>query len=250
MNLRAWRTLSAYSRMASVPGSAANQSSRSPKSTSLPSPRDTKLEKPIRRERAQSSTAVTSAPDCATKASRPGSAATGAKLAFSPTAGASSPTQLGPRIRSRWGRAASSIAWRKLRPPGEGASSPALSTTAALHPCAPSTPTMAGTVAAGVQITASSGACGRSATLRATGRPSSSSYFGLTGQIGPLKPPLARFDSTVAPTLPDRAEAPITATDRGEKKKFRFRTLILSLPAISRRIRIRGGVFEVQADIA
>jgi hypothetical protein len=44
----------------------------SPKSTSACSPSDTKCEKPMPRPRAQSSIAVTSAPDCDTKASVPG----------------------------------------------------------------------------------------------------------------------------------------------------------------------------------
>ena len=57
------------------------------------------------RSRAQSSTAVTSAPDWATNARRPGSAAAGAKLAFRPMPGTSRPTQFGPRMRSSQGRA-------------------------------------------------------------------------------------------------------------------------------------------------
>ena len=57
-----------------------------------------------------------SPPDCETKASSPGSAAVWAKLAFRPSSGTSSPTQLGPRMRSRCGRAASSMACVRLRP--------------------------------------------------------------------------------------------------------------------------------------
>jgi hypothetical protein len=52
------------------------------------------------RDLAQSSTAVTSAPDCDTKATLPGSASVCAKLAFSPRCGVSRPRQLGPSMRS------------------------------------------------------------------------------------------------------------------------------------------------------
>jgi hypothetical protein len=54
--------------------------------------------------------AVTSAPDCETNASCPGRAGMCAKLAFSRARVLSSPTQLGPRMRSSAGRAASSMA--------------------------------------------------------------------------------------------------------------------------------------------
>src|SRR3546814_14710203 len=57
---------------------------------------------------AQSSTMVHSAPDWQTKASWPGCALVWAKLAFSRSPGTSRPTQLGPRMRSRYGLAASS----------------------------------------------------------------------------------------------------------------------------------------------
>ena len=66
--------------------------------------------------------------------------------------------QLGPRMRSRCGRAASSIAWRS------SALKPAVSTIAARVPAAPRAPINAATVSAGVQITASSGTLGNAAT--------------------------------------------------------------------------------------
>lgn len=72
---------------------------------------------------------------------------------------------------------------------------------------------MPGTVAAGVQITARSGQPGSVSISGNTARPSNCRYFGFTGQIFPWKPPLIRFASTVAPTLPRRAEAPTTAID-------------------------------------
>jgi hypothetical protein len=59
------------------------------------------LEKPIPRERAQSSTPVISAPDCDTNAIRPASAPVAAALAFRPMAGASRPALFGPSTRSR-----------------------------------------------------------------------------------------------------------------------------------------------------
>ncbi len=144
--------------MARVLGSLASQSSMSPKSTSALSPSETKCEKPTPRPRAQSSRAVTSAPDCDTNASCPGCAPTWAKLAFRPMCGASRPRQLGPRMRSRCGRAASSMACFTA------GSKPAVSTTAARVPRAPRAAISAGTVAGGVQITASSGVSGSAAT--------------------------------------------------------------------------------------
>ena len=103
--------------------------------------------------------AVTSAPDCETKASSPGRAGMWAKLAFSRACGASRPTQLGPSTRSRVGRAASSMACFC------SAVRPALMTTAACVPRAARSRISGTTVCAGVQITASSGVSGRSATL-------------------------------------------------------------------------------------
>ena len=90
--------------------SLASQSSRSPKSTSACSPSDTKCEKPMPRPLAQSSIAVTSAPDCDTNASPSACTPVCAKLAFEPACGDSRPRQLGPRMRSRCLRAASSMA--------------------------------------------------------------------------------------------------------------------------------------------
>ncbi len=72
----------------------------SPKSTSALSPSEMKCEKPTLWERAQSSTAVHSAPDCETKAIGPGVAAAWLKLALRPMPGLSRPTQFGPRIRN------------------------------------------------------------------------------------------------------------------------------------------------------
>ena len=70
-------------------------------------------------------------------------------------------------MRSVNGRAACSIA-RFCAP-----LKPAVITTAARQPRAPSSPINPGTLAGGVQITARSGAAGRSATLATTGAPRS-----------------------------------------------------------------------------
>ena len=102
--------------------------------------------------------AVTSAPDCETNASCPGRAGMCAKLAFSRARVLSSPTQLGPRMRSSAGRAASSMACFC------SAVRPALMTMAARVPRWANCRTRSTTVAAGVQMTASSGTSGRSAT--------------------------------------------------------------------------------------
>ena len=220
MNLRAPSTDSAYISTERVRGQVASQSSMSPKSTSACSPSETKCEKPMPRPRAQSSIAVTSAPDCETKARLPGSAPVWAKLAFSPRCGTSSPRQLGPRMRSRCGRAAFSI------DVFVAASKPALSTTAARVPRAPSSATRAGTVAGGVQITASSGATGRLRTSGWQGSPSSVAWRGFTAQRGPRKRPSRTLRQTVAPTLPGRAEAPMTAIEAGSKKWSRWRMLM------------------------
>gem|GEM_PF-5583188 len=129
------------------------------------SPRETQCEKPIRREVAQSSTAVNTAPDWATKARLPARGGTWAKLALRATPGTITPRQLGPMMRSRWGRAAASIASVRARPAAEPPSpNPAVMTTAALQPRRPSSSTRPGTVSGGVAMTARSGVRGREAT--------------------------------------------------------------------------------------
>jgi hypothetical protein len=205
--------------MACVRTSEASQSSMSPKSTSACSPSDTTCENPIPRPAAQSRIEVASAPDCDTKASDPGCAAMCEKLAFRPACGASSPRQLGPRMRSRCGRAASSMACFVVP------SSPAVSTMTARVPRAPRAATRPGTVAGGVQITARSGAEGSAAMSAWQGSPSRSVCFGFTAQRAPAKP-ARTFRHTVPPTLAGRALAPITATDRGSKRGSRLRIVM------------------------
>lgn len=174
----------------------------------------------MRRDLAQSSTAVTSAPDCDTNAMLPGSASVCAKLAFRPRRGVSKPMQLGPSTRSRCGRAASSIACLCV------ASRPAVMTIAARVPCSPSSVIRPGTVAGGVQITARSGTVGRSATRACTRSPSSSRWRGLTACTGPAKAPARRLRHTVAPTLAGRSDAPTTATDAGSSRRSRWRIVM------------------------
>jgi hypothetical protein len=203
-----------------VQGSLASQSSRSPKSTSLRSPSDTMREKPMLRDLAQSSTAVTSAPDCDTKAMSPASASVCAKLALRPRCGVSRPRQFGPSTRSRCGRAASSVCCFCA------AVRPAVITIAARVPSAPSAATRPGIVAGGVHSTAMSGGAGRASTVAWQGWPSSSLRDGLTACTGPLKAPARRLRHTVAPTLPGRSDAPTTATEAGSSRRSRWRIVI------------------------
>jgi hypothetical protein len=174
MNLRGASIDSMYSRMERVRPSLARWSSRSPKSTSACSPSEIMCEKPTRRDLAQSSTAVTSAPDCDTKATSPSSASVCAKLAFRPRRGVSSPRQFGPSTRSRCGFAAASIACFCA------ALNPAVITMAARVPRRPSSPIRSAMLSGGVHSTARSGGCGRSATCAYTGWPSSTACFGFT----------------------------------------------------------------------
>ncbi len=105
------------------------------------------------------------APDWATSASEPALGVSWAKLALMPAAGEITPRQLGPTIRSRLGRAASSICWRRSAPAPPASPKPAVITTAARQPRVASSAISPGTVGGGVAITASSGTAGRSARL-------------------------------------------------------------------------------------
>ena len=124
------------------------------------------MEKPIPRGAAQSSMAVTRAPDWVTKASLPGAGAMWLKLALSPIPGTMRPRQLGPAMRKRCGRAPSSKACWRVAPWFSPASrKPAVMITAARVPRAPSSATRPGTLSGGVAITAKSGVIGSWATL-------------------------------------------------------------------------------------
>ena len=115
--------------------------------------------------RAQSSIAATSEPDCDTSASSPAATSPGAMLAFSPMCGDSMPRLPGPSTRSRCGRAASSIAWRRA------GSKPVPMTMAARVPQRPSSASSPGTPGAGVHSRQSAGA-GSSVGLACTVWPS------------------------------------------------------------------------------
>ena len=138
-------------------------------------------------------------------------------------------------MRSPCGFDAASMSCSRGRPSGPGfCLKPAVRTTAAFVPCSPSSEISPGTVCGGVHRTANSGPCGKAATFGYARTPRTASYFGFTGKIGPWNPPASRFSMTVAPTLCGRTEAPITATDLGRNKEFRWRILISNARAPKR----------------
>ena len=165
--------------MARVLGSLAKKSSMSPKSTSACSPSDTKWEKPMPRPWAQSSMAVTRAPDCETKASSPGRASMCEKLALSPLWGTSNPMQLGPKMRNRcfWAVLSMACFWASFMP--------AVSTTAARVPKQPNASIKPGTDAGGVQMTASAGTSGKTDARANTGCPARAWCLRLTAYRWP-----------------------------------------------------------------
>ena len=200
-------------------GSSIQAASRSLPETSALLPSDKKACTPSPSSRARSSSAIPTPPDCEATARPPGGGTAGEKVAFSRTCGAMRPRQFGPRTRTVWRRAASSIDCVSETPSGPRASRPAEITIAALVPRAPRSSISFGTVGAGVQITARSGTPGRSSTDAKAVRPAMRAWRRLTGQIGPSKPPASRLLMTVAPTLPGRSEAPITATASGSSSE-------------------------------
>ena len=195
----------------------------SPKSTSLMPPSETRCEKPMPRATAQSSTAVSIAPDWVKNAVAAPSASRGRSWRSASCAGASTPMQLGPTMRKVNGLAASSICVCIDLPPAPVSANPADSTTMALVPLAPSCAIRSGTLAAGVATTASSGAEGRASTLANTGLPARSCAFGLTSQTGPANLPASRFRATTPPTECSSRLAPIKAMLLGVKKLCRLR---------------------------
>ena len=152
--------------MLSVPGSRARKSRISPRSTSEPIPVEITVEKPTRRVCAQSRMAAHSAPDCETSARRPGKVGRGPQDALSRWSLRISPRLFGPRKRSPWRRARSRSAASSARPSAPPSRKPAETMIAPWMPRAPQSSTMAGTVGAGVTITARSTGSGRSRTLR------------------------------------------------------------------------------------
>lgn len=193
-------------------------------STSTMSPSDTICEKPTPLAAAQSTSEAAMAPDCDKSAISPGAAGIWKKPALSLSGGSIRPSPLGPMMRRRWGRAASSIFCRRPF----SFVSPAVMTTAARVPFSPSSLISPGTVTAGVMMTARSGTPGMSPTDAWQRRPASVWYFGLTGQISPSKPPATIFSSTMEPSDRGLFEAPTTATDFGSNAWFRFLIVTVS----------------------
>ena len=109
-------------------------------------------------------TVVTIAPDWARKAMRPGRRRQMGEAGVEADAGHQQPDAIGPE-QAHADAAAPPPAWPASAAPA-APPKPALITTAALQPRAPSSATIPGTVGAGVAITASSGTSGRLATSR------------------------------------------------------------------------------------
>ena len=125
-------------------------------------PSDTQLEKPRSRDAAQSSTVVTIAPDCATKATLPLRGVPTAKEALTPAGGDRTPRQLGPTMRISEGRAANSMSRSSFWPASlPDSAKPAEITIAARVPRSANSAIRPGTVDGGVQRIARSGDTGR-----------------------------------------------------------------------------------------
>ena len=184
---RRLRMLRMSSRMAPVPGSRASQSSvmANPISAAPPSP--TIWLNPTPLGGAQSNTVRHSAADCDTSATRPGCAAMGPAVAFSPMAGTMSPNAAGPITRT----CAAMAAAARL---GAG-----VKQMAAFVPSRPS---------AAIDGATSSGAVVMSARSGGFGRPSTVSAAVMT----PVKPPSRRLASV---SWPSNVPAPTTPTERG-----------------------------------
>jgi len=131
---------------------------------------------------AQSSTDVHSAPDWEMKPMWPFLGVSAAKLALRWMPGTMIPRQLGPRIRIPLNLACSSRTCRSsLRPGSPISRKPAEMITTPRVPASPSSRINPGTVAAGVQTTARSGACGRLLISLKAWIPCTDSRLGLTG---------------------------------------------------------------------
>ena len=111
------------------------------------------------------------------------------------------------------GCAAGAAARRRASPASAPRPSPAVMTIAARVPSRPSSSISPGTVRGGVQITARSGGCGRSPTRAWHGYAVERRVLGIDREERPREVPARRLRQTVAPTLPARSEAPITATE-------------------------------------
>ncbi len=205
--------------MTSVPSSRSQKARRSVLEMSAVLPTEANDDNPRPRSFAASMTAIPSAPLCDMKATRPGGAWTGPRLALRPTAGSVfiTPTQLGPtsrmpaarqmRISSRW----------RLRPRAPASSNPAETTTSARTSLAAQSRATARTASAGTATTARSRSPGTSRTERCKTRSSTCPPRVLTACTSPVKPAASTWRRIAPPTDPARAEAPTTAIARGRR---------------------------------
>ena len=156
-----------------------------------------------------------------------------------------------PAGRCSWARgcAAGAAAPRRAWPGAARRDSGGPSTTAARVPLRPSSAISSGTLAAGVQITASSGAAGRLATSRHA-RPATRLCLESTAYTGPLKAPARRFRQVVAPTLSGRADAPTTTTELGFSSASRLRVLKVGVGVVVTGTSVRAGSLPGQCQCA
>jgi hypothetical protein len=146
--------------MPSVAVSSSKKSRSSPNPTSIPPPNEMTVEKPMRSGAAKSSIAALTAPDCATSASRPGSAAGAQYVAFNPMSVRITPRAPGPTRRtSRFRATAATLRFQACAVALSLASGAVIRIAARRPSRAPSSMTAA-TVAGGVAMIA-----------RSTGRP-------------------------------------------------------------------------------
>ena len=202
-------------RMARVPGIAAQEIEHVAEIDVGVFPGTPKWEKPMPRDPAQSSMAVTSAPDCETKASsRDGPDVREAGVQAQ--VGRQHADAVGSRMRRVCRRAASSMAcfW--------ALSSPAVTTMrGACAASAPSSAMSGATVAAGVQITASSGASGSAFSV---GTRRSAAQLGVFGVDGVQVPGElgAQVVPHRAPTLAGRSKRQTPPPSRVRKGRQGF----------------------------
>jgi hypothetical protein len=147
-----------------VPASVAQYWSRSLPLTSARLPAETKLDRPMLRLRARSSSAEPSAPDCAKKPTRPWPGMRGARLAFNRTAGSvlTMPRQLGPTTRMPEARAAVTSCRSRTRPSGPDSPKPPEITTSPWTRLRRHASTTSATSSAGTARTARSTSSGMS----------------------------------------------------------------------------------------
>jgi WS/DGAT/MGAT family acyltransferase len=133
---------------------------------------------------------------------------------------------LGPSTRRSGEAAAAATSSRSNRAPAVPVSrKPAEITTTPATPAVPHSRTSAGTVAAGVQMIATSGACASSETEFAASMPCTARCRSLTGCTSPANEPSVRLAITTPPTLAGSGPAPTTATRSGANSRERLRTL-------------------------